>query len=205
MHSDDVQADLRSYYEEEARLRRREPLQGRRVELRNDFIVKLRHERCRSVLDFGAGPASDGRGFAAAGLWYVGIDLAHGNGNLAAANGSIVLQGSIASPPLADGSFDAGWSMSTLMHVPYDEVVNTLREMVRPLRSGAPLRIGLWGGDLGDISGKDTIAGQRRQFSLRPIESNARLLSTCGTIESQTLWDAGPDRWEYQVFDLRVH
>ncbi|MFT5531457.1 MAG: hypothetical protein ACI91O_001481 [Candidatus Poriferisodalaceae bacterium] len=62
-------------------------LKGRRVELRDAFIELLQREGRSSVLDLGAGPSGDGQGFIDGGVRYVGIDLAHGNGVLAAESG----------------------------------------------------------------------------------------------------------------------
>ncbi len=199
-----TRSDLRAFYEEEARLRLRKPLTGKRVELRNEFLDQLGRERCSSVLDFGSGPGGDGAAFEEAGHRYLGIDLAHGNGVLAAEAGLTVLQSSLDAPPLRPESFDAGWSMSALMHVPERHVVDTLSQMVVPLRSGAPLSVGLWGGSAGDVQGTEAIEGHRRLFSLRSVEANAELFATCNAVESQQRWDLGPEMWEYQVFLLRV-
>lgn len=199
-----TRADLRAFYEEEARLRLRKPLFGLRVELRDEFLDRLHREGCSSVLDFGSGPGGDAAAFAEAGHRYVGIDLAHGNGVLAAEAGLTVVQGSIEAPPIRPESFNAGWSMSTLMHMPERHVASTLRHMVMPLRSGAPLWVGLWGGSGGDVQGTEVIEGHRRLFSLRSIETNAKLLATSTVVEWQRQWDLGPDTWEFQVFALRV-
>lgn len=115
---DSVQQSLRAYYEEEARLRLRKPVTGRRVELRDEFLTLLRAEGRRSVVDFGAGPGRDGEALVIEGLDYVGLDLANANGVLAAERGITVVQGSVDAPPIRAESFDAGWSMSTLMHIP---------------------------------------------------------------------------------------
>src|SRR5215218_5776503 len=140
------QAELRSYYEEEARSRRRTPPTGPRLGVRDAFVALLHAERRRSIVDFGAGPGQDGEAFAAAGLDFVGLDLAHANAVLAAERGMRVVQGSISAPPFRDGSFDAGWSMSTLMHHREDEIPATLSAMTAVLRPGAPFLVGVWGG-----------------------------------------------------------
>ncbi|MCP3988061.1 MAG: methyltransferase domain-containing protein [Actinomycetia bacterium] len=201
----DVQADLRSYYEEEARLGLRlgRPPKGPRAEFLQEFLTLLEQEKRHSVLDFGAGPARDGQAFVDAGHPYVGLDLAHGNGILAAEAGISVIQGSIAAPPFRPGSFDAGWSMSTLMHIPEDDTAATLAAMATPLRPGAPLAVGLWGGELGEVN-ETNLAGHRRLFSLRPFASNQEILATCGSIERASLWDIGPAGWEYHTFVVRA-
>lgn len=200
----DVRAELRSYYEEEARLGLRRPLRGRRVELREEFLVLLEREGRRSVLDLGAGPGRDGQAFVEAGLFFIGVDLAHGNCVLAAEADITVVQGSIAAPPFRPKSFDAGWSMSTLMHVPEDQIVEALAAVMIPLRAGAPFVVGLWGGERRDVIDGSKIEGQRRLFSLRSLARNRELLQACGSVEQALRWNVGPDGWAYQVFRVRA-
>ena len=201
---DVARQNLRAYYEEEARLRLRKPVAGRRVELRDDFVSLLNAEGRRSVVDFGAGPGRDGEAFVAAGFDFVGLDLAYANTVLASERGVDVVQGSLDAPPFRQGSFDAGWSMSTLMHVSTDDAPETLSSMIASLRAGAPLLVGMWGGDQGDIIGEFGLDGHPRFFSLRPFDVNLRLFAACAEIERATTWDLGPDEWQYQVFQLRA-
>jgi SAM-dependent methyltransferase len=201
---DVARQNLRAYYEEEARLRLRKPVAGGRVELRDEFVTLLEAESRRSIVDFGAGPGRDGEAFIAAGFNFVGLDLAHANTVLASQRGVRVVQGSIDAPPFQQRAFDAGWSMSTLMHFRAVDVPETLSAMTAPLRQGAPLFVGVWGGDQGDIIGEFGLDGHQRLFSLRPFEVNLRLFAACGDVEHATTWDYGPDEWQYQVFKLRV-
>lgn len=156
------------------------------------------------MLDFGAGPGRDGEGFLAADRRFVGVDLAHGNCVIAAETGVTVVQGSVAAPPFRAGSFDAGWSMSTLMHLPEAEVPAALDAMTTPLRPGAPLLIGLWGGDQPDVIDESGIDGQRRLFNLRSFDRNRELVEACGPVEQASQWDVIEQGWHYQVFQLRV-
>jgi SAM-dependent methyltransferase len=201
---DAAQQDLRAYYEEEARLRLRKPLVGRRVELREEFVSLLDAEGRRSIVEFGAGPGGDGEAFVAAGLRFVGLDLAHANAVLARERRVDVVQGSIDAPPFRPASFDAGWSMSTLMHIPSEGVPHTLTAMIAALRPGAPMFVGLWGGEQGDIVGNPGLGGHQRFFSLRPFEVNLGLFAQCAVVEHASTWDLGPEEWQYQVFQLRA-
>ena len=108
---------LRAYDEREAELGRRGALSDRRIELRARFIATRDAENRTSVLDVGAGPAQDGSGFVDAGFGYLAIDLAHENGRRSRARGFDFTQASAPALALRTGSFDAGWSMSTLMHL----------------------------------------------------------------------------------------
>lgn len=195
--------DLRSYYEEEARQRRRPVPTGRRAELHAEFVELLRTEGRRSILDFGAGPGFDGPGFQRAGLRYVGLDLAHGNGVQARTAGIVVVQGSMADPPFAAMSFDAGWSMSALMHVADRDVPATLSAMASVLRPGGPLVVGQWGGAPKTRIDTEKLPGHRRHFYSRPAERNRELLATIGTVAELARWPTGGDG-EYQAFLVRL-
>lgn len=199
----DINSELRSYYEEEAsRGLRTKPLAGPRVELRNRFIERLRREGRDRVVDFGAGPGRDCAGFLEAGIDVVGIDLAHTNGVVAAAAGLTVIHGSVLAPPFRTESFDAGWSMSTLMHLAEDDMAVAVVAMAAVLLPGAPLQVALWGGDTGDWT-DETIVGQRRRFFLRPLDLNTEILAAVGHVESTEEWDFG-DTGRYHVLSVRV-
>lgn len=203
-----TRADLQAYYEQEATQRTRKPLTGRRVEIRAEFIGMLAAEDRQRVLDLGAGPGGDGPAFVEEGFTYIGLDLAHGNGVLAAESGVTVIQGSLTAPPFRARTFDAGWSMSTLMHIPEDEVPAALRAMIGPLSSGAPLMVGMWGGERQDVITESRAGGAQRLFSYRSLSANKRLLHAAGTVERAEAWDVVPGGAErgmqYQLFLVRV-
>lgn len=199
-----IVADLRSFYEKEAELGLRGPLRGRRVEARNNYVSLLRNEGRSRVLDLGAGPGGDARGFLDAGIGFVGVDLALGNARIAAANGVSVVASSISAPPFRPRSFDAGWSMSTFMHVPESEAAEVAAAMAEPLRPGAPLMVGVWGGSRRDEIERTKLPGEQRLFSLRSGVHNQTLLEAAGDTEHLETWDIGPDGWEYQLFLVRA-
>lgn len=202
--SDVVVADLRSYYEREAALDLRRSRTGIRVEIRTEFVELLRNEGRSRLLELGCGPGHDAAAFLEAGIATIGLDLAVGNAKLGADRGVQIVAGSIAATPFHEDSFDAGWSMSTLMHVPEPEVEAVVAHMVRPLRAGAPLMVGLWGGERRDETDTTHLPGERRLFSLRPFERNAELLSAAGSIETREIRGTSPEGWDYHTFLIRV-
>ncbi|MGB3734507.1 MAG: class I SAM-dependent methyltransferase [Ilumatobacter sp.] len=201
---DRVRADLARFYEHEATNRLRGRPSGWRVAWLAEFADSIRAEGRRSVIDVGAGPATDAPAFLDAGVEYVGIDLAVANGVLANESGATVVAASLFDLPFPDASFGSGWSMSTLMHVPTNEVADAMRSICRVLVPGAPLMIGQWGGTLGDIDSDHTVPGLPRLFSLRSADTNRELLGRHGSIERWEIRDAGPDGWEYHAAVLRV-
>ncbi len=195
------QAELRSYYEAEAEQGSRGPLSGKRVVWRDEFIERLQSEGRSSVVDFGAGPGFDVAAFCERGLQAIGLDLAVGNALLAHKANRKVLPADIAAPPFRAHSFDAAWSMSTIMHLPDEQATRALAAMVESTVPGAPIRIGVWGGN-GEVRIDEQIPGERRPFYGRSVEANAALFETTTTIETVAEHPIGPNG--YQVFDLRT-
>ncbi|MEM7337515.1 MAG: methyltransferase domain-containing protein [Actinomycetota bacterium] len=197
-------ADLRRYYDAEAAGRLRPANGPRRQHLLSQFITLVQGEQRSMVLDLGAGPGRDLDGFTAAGLHAIGVDLAPANAVAAATESLMVVPGDVSAPPIRHRSFDAGWSMSTLMHLTDEPLAATAAGMGRLFVVGAPIWIGLWGGVRHGYDDHHTIDGESRHFAIRPASDNRRLLAGIGAVEGEEIWDVGPDNWEYQVFKLRV-
>ena len=193
-------SELRSYYEAEAAQRLRGPLHGLRLEWRAAFIDGLRDEQRTSVVDFGAGPGRDVAAFNDAGLEAIGLDLAVGNARLAHEAGMHVVPADVARPPVRPRTFEAAWSMSTLMHLADDETLDALGAMGHTTVPGSPMVVGVWGGD--DVLRFDAaIEGERRPFYRRSVSSNQTLFSQVATVESVEEFDLGSSG--YQLFHLR--
>ena len=142
--------------------------------------------------------------FAGEGFDVVGIDLAPGNVVALGAGGVAAVAGSLYAPPFRSRSFDAMWSMSTLVHVPDDRFDEAMTAMIDLVAPGAPVAIGTWGGR--DWEGVSEFGDIRpyRFFSLRSHERARRMFARHGVVER---FDAGlhVDRagWEYQFVVLR--
>lgn len=197
-------AELRAFYEHEAEGRTRGALRGMRVERRDAFIELLVREGRSSVLDAGAGPGLDGAGFRAAGLRFVGVDLAVGNARLAAESGLVVIPGSVLALPLRAGAFAAGWSFSTLMHLPADDASTAIGEILAALEPGGPLAIGLWGAEVEAVVVDDGgPGGHRRPFHHRSFEHNRAIAAARGEVEAAERLTI-PGHSDYHLFRLRA-
>ena len=210
MSTADLDVVLRDYYEQEAALGARPGLRSGRVALRTDYLDLVRGEGRRSIIDFGAGPGRDLAAFSEAGLHAVGIDLAVGNARLAAArtpNAATVIPGSILAPPIRPRSFQAAWSISTLMHLDTERATAALDAMAACLEPGAPLLVGVWGGN---DRGRDrlevddsSIEGRSRPFHLRSPEANRALFLRFGPVEQERVADTAIEGMWYQTFVVR--
>lgn len=196
-----IEQQLRAYYEAEAESRLRPTRGERRREICEAFARSLAADGRHSVLDVGAGPASDHAPFAANGVRYIGVDLAIANATLAGEYDQTVIPASLFELPFRASTFSAGWSMSTFQHVPDERIDEALAEFVRVLEPGAPLTIGLWGGRDEIIDSTSSTSGVQlpRHFTLRTHE---RIRSTLGAhvvIEREETFAPGSSDWEYHV------
>ncbi|MGY2081118.1 class I SAM-dependent methyltransferase [Modestobacter sp. SYSU DS0657] len=72
-----------------------------------------------------------------------GVDLSPQHVALCRAAGVDAHVAPVRALPFGDASLDAGWTMSTLLHVPDAELDQALTEIRRVLRPGAPLAVGV--------------------------------------------------------------
>ena len=201
---DELEGRLADYYDREGRVRAAMPLDPGRVEGRDAFVKLLHREKRQRLIDVGSGPGRDTVAFAANGFTTTAVDRSIGHTQLAAAAGLTAVQATLLALPFPPATFDAGWTMSTLVHVPDDRWDVALAEITSVLKPGAPLAIGLWGG-LDDERWHPPRGGlPSRFFSLR---SHGRAQALCrrhGELESFVTWPEGHGEWEYQFAVLRI-
>jgi hypothetical protein len=201
-----MEHELQTYYDNEAAACARAAMgsRGRRDDLRAAFVAQLAAEQRVNVVEVGSGPGTDATAFLEAGVNYAGFDLAVGNSELAQQAGLRVVPGSLSDPPFRRGVFDAGWTMSTLLHVPNLRFDAAMEETVSLLQPGSPLAIGLWGGIDREFTNDTDHFDPPRFFSLRSDERVQVMLAPFGEIES---FESGPNvrsDWSDQFIVLRV-
>nr|WP_238351072.1 class I SAM-dependent methyltransferase [Kribbella shirazensis] len=165
----------------------------------------MRAEGRGTVLEIGCGPGRDGEAIAAAGFSYTGVDLSPASVQACRELGLQAEVASVLELPFGDATFEAGWTMSTLLHVADEDLGQALQEIVRVLRPGAPLAIGLWG----DVRDSEHVwedgkgYGPGRFFSIRSDEGLRKTLQRYGELEAWATWDDG-GAMHYQWAVLRV-
>jgi SAM-dependent methyltransferase len=107
--------------------------------------------------------------------------------------------------PVRPASFDAIWTMSTLMHVPDSAIEGVLSEVRRVLTPAGVLCAGVWGGvDEERTSDTDAQTGRPpRLFSRRSDERWRSMLERVGTIESFERWSYDETDFTYQLALVR--
>lgn len=200
------EADLRTYYDNEARDRRANELPTERVQRRDDFIRLVQHEGRTSVTEIGTGPGRDSIAFRDAGLTFRGLDLAPESVALCRQAGLDVQVGSALELPFDTAEFDAAYTASTLLHVANEDLDTAVAELARVVRPGSPVAIGVWGAPASREERWGSSAyGPPRFFSLRSDDDLRTTLARHGTVETFETWPAGDDSdLHYQWAVLRT-
>lgn len=201
----DLEADLAAYYDQDAERRAAREIDPERVRRRELFASLLETERRSRLLEVGTGPGRDAAAFLARGLSVSGVDLSAEHVALSRAVGVDAQVASVHELPFADDSFDAGRTMSTLLHVPDTRFDAAMLELRRVLVPGSPLAVGLWGGSDSEGPKLDDTIDPPRFFSFRSHERLREMLGRHGVVERFDTWrERGPLQWTYQWCLVRV-
>lgn len=185
------EADLRTYYDNEARDRRANHLPADRLEHRDTFVTLLQQEGRSSIVEVGTGPGRDSIAFRDSGFAIRGIDLAPASVALCVEAGLDVRTGSVLELPFETGEFEAAYTASTLLHIADDDLDTAISELVRVVRPGAPVAIGVWGAETTrEQHWGDASYGPPRFFALRSDDDLRAALGRHGIVESFETWPA---------------
>lgn len=198
-------ANLLAYYDAESADRARRSIPDWRTAAQRKYLARLTAERRRTVLEIGCGPGRDGQVIAAAGFEYTGTDLSPGMVEVARTAGLDATVASATDLPFADHSFDAAWSMSTLMHLDDTELDQALAEVTRVLVPGGLFAVGMWGAaelTVGHLAEPGQDYGPPRYFHRRTDAVVRERLGERGDIETWWTRPSGPGsshRYQYAV------
>ena len=210
MNPEARRASLLTYYDAEAADRARRQLPPWRTAARDEFLELLADERRRTVLEIGCGPGRDGQMIAAADFAYTGTDLSPGMVEVARAAGLDARVASATGLPFDDRTFDAAWSMSTLMHLDDAELDAALAEITRVLVPGGLFAVGMWGAaelTVGHLAEPDQDYGPPRYFHRRTDAMVHERLGEHGEVESWWTRPSSPGsshRYQYAVVRTRA-
>jgi len=137
---------LRQAYDKYAQERDSRGMQEWKIQERAMFLTLLQQEHKRRLLEIGAGTGRDGKFFQDQGLETVCIDLSPAMVALCRQKGLTAYVMDIGDIQFPDGSFDAVYSMNSLLHLPKVEFPGILRRIDRLLTLDGLVFIGVYGG-----------------------------------------------------------
>ncbi|MDD9267996.1 class I SAM-dependent methyltransferase [Paenibacillus sp. GCM10023248] len=145
--SDDIEMKqvLRTSYDQQARQRNGESMQGWKIEELDRFLTRLGGSG-KTVLDLGSGPGHQAEYLREHGCEVICIDLSEEMVGICREKGFEAHAMDFYDLHLSPASFDAVWSMNTLLHVPKSSLVQVLQNVERVLKPDGIFYMGLYGG-----------------------------------------------------------
>jgi SAM-dependent methyltransferase len=189
-----IRDQLRAFYDTEMHARAERPLGPDREQHLAGFIDECGRRALRRVLEVGCGAGRDGTAIREAGLDYHGVDLSPVAVEICRRLGLDAVEGLATDLPFEDASFDAAWTMSTLMHLELDEMIDALTELRRVVRPGGMVEIGVWGHTTDGVR----MADDGRYFRHCTDEGLQVLLAEIGDLETFGTWDWFEEGGHYQ-------
>ena len=176
MH-DEIKNNLIVTYDKYARDRYRAKNVEWKTKEREKFLKHLKNENAERLLDLGAGPARDSVYFRDNGFNIICVDLSKEMARICRENRLDAAVMDIDNPGIADNSFDAVWSMNSLLHIPRDKFDRVLSYIKRILKSGGLFYLGMYGGR--DFEGiwEDDFYTPHRFFSFYADDNLKKIMS----------------------------
>lgn len=146
MQDHKLREDLRESYDKHAQERESSTVQEWKIAERSRFLSALQQENKKKLLEIGAGTGRDSKYFQDRGLEVICIDLSPAMIELCRQKGLTAYVMDMANIDLPEDSFDAVYSMNSLLHLTKDELPEVLHRVNALLRAGGMFYLGMYGG-----------------------------------------------------------
>jgi SAM-dependent methyltransferase len=143
----EIRIDLRKAYDRQAPDRDAADITEWKIKERADFLTLLKKEGKSTLLEIGSGPGRDGLFFLKNGLKVTCIDLSPENINLCREKGLTAYVMDMSNMFFPDNSFDAAYSLNSLLHLSKAELPGILKDIHYILRPGGLFYFGVYGGN----------------------------------------------------------
>jgi SAM-dependent methyltransferase len=143
----EIRINLRNAYDRQAADRDTATIAEWKLEGRNYFLSLLKKEGKKSLLDIGSGPGRDALFFLENGLKVTCIDLSPENISFCREKGLTAYVMDMGNMFFPDNSFDAVYSLNSLLHLPKVELPGVLNDIHYILKPGGLFYMGVYGGN----------------------------------------------------------
>lgn len=135
---------------------------------RKRFLQALKHAESQTLLEVGAGHGRDSLYFSRRGLQVTCIDVSRGMVEACLKKGLNAFQMNVLALEFQDDSFDAVYSLNSMLHIPDDLLREALSQIKRVLKPGGRFYYGTYGGERSEGIWQDDHNVPRRFFNYYP-------------------------------------
>lgn len=162
MQKNNLKTKLRETYDKYAKERETSVMQDWKLEERSRFLTALQDEHKHTLLEIGAGTGRDSKFFKDEGFEVTCIDLSPAMVEHCRQKGLSAYVMDMTSIDLPENSFDAVYSMNSLLHLTKDEFSEVMLRANFLLRTDGLFYVGVYGGyDFEGISENDAYIPKR--------------------------------------------
>lgn len=162
MDNQKLKKELRETYDKYAQERESSSIQDWKIEERELFLLALQKENKKKILEIGAGTGRDSLFFQDQGFEVTCIDLSPAMVKLCKEKGLNASAMDMTRIDFPEQSFDAVYTMNSLLHLPKDEFAGVLQRINALLRTDGLFFLGMYGGyDFEGISENDAYTPKR--------------------------------------------
>jgi SAM-dependent methyltransferase len=203
MTTNALRANLILSYNSQAEQRDKSEIEDWKAGERAVFLELLQSEHKQSLLEIGAGTGRDSKFFQENGLQVTCIDLSPEMVKLCQQKGLNAHLMDMINLDFADESFDAVYSLNSLLHLPKTELPRVLREIRRVLKVDGLFFLGVYSGyDFEGIWEKDSYI-PKRFFSFHSDEGLQRVVTADFELLSFKRISSGDGGLHFQSLTLR--
>jgi SAM-dependent methyltransferase len=146
MTTSQIRANLILSYNGQAEQRNQSDIEDWKAIERDEFLVLLKSEQKQSLLEIGAGHGRDSKFFQENNLQATCIDLSPEMVRLSQQKGLDARLMDMIDLDFPDRSFDAVYSLNSLLHIPKKELPTVLQNIRRVLKANGLFFLGIYGG-----------------------------------------------------------
>ena len=184
MTTNPIRANLILSYDRQAEQRNQSDIEDWKAIERAEFLELLKSEQKQSLLEIGAGHGRDSQFFQENGLQVTCIDLSPEMVRLCRQKGLDARLMDMIDLDFPDHSFDAVYSLNSLLHLPKNELPTVLQNIRRVLNSNGLFFLGIYGGyDFEGVWEKDSYE-PKRFFSFHSDEKLKQVVTETFTLLS---------------------
>ena len=198
-----LRSNLILSYNKQAEQRNKSEMEDWKVAERAEFLALLQSEQKQSLLEVGAGHGRDSKFFQENDFQVTCIDLSHEMVKLCRQKGLNAHVMDMLALGFPDASFDAVYSLNSLLHLPKIELPIVLQNIRRVLKTNGLFFLGMYGGfDFEGIWEKDSY-DPKRFFSFHSDEDLERVVTQSFKILSFKQIIPGAENLHFQSLILR--
>jgi SAM-dependent methyltransferase len=198
-----LRSNLIRSYNKQAEQRNKSEIEDWKARERSTFLELLKSEQKQSLLEVGAGHGRDSKFFQEHGFQVTCIDLSPEMVKLCRQKGLNAHLMDMINLDFPDASFDAVYSLNSLLHLPRTELPIVLQNIKRVLKTNALFFLGVYGGyDFEGIWEKDSY-DPKRFFSFHSDEGLEQVVTQGFKLLSFKQINAGAEILHFQSLILR--